>query len=710
MRVVALISGGKDSTYNMMQCVAAGHQVVALANLRPADKEGLTDELDSYMYQTVGHQAIDLYAEAMGLPLYRRTIEGSSMDTGRVYTECEGDEVEDLHKLLKLVKEAEDVEGVSVGAILSDYQRVRVENVCKRLNLQPLAFLWRRHQEELLSEMILAGVDAIVIKVAAFGLDPDKHLGRRLSQVRPHLRELSRKYGVHVCGEGGEFETFTLDCPLFRKRIVVDSSETVVHSADAFAPVAYLRFQQLHLEDKEAVGSSDALPASRCPCQASFETEGLCDPPEDHHEAETPSTGWEPSERESPSFRGSPECSARSPQGHQWISGISGRVAPPELESPAEAAEQAFGALRAILGARGLRLEDVVLVHLYVKSMADFAAINGVYGKEFHVCPPARVCVEVPLPEGIVLWMDCLVHQAPQIPEGAPHSGRHTMHVQSISHWAPANIGPYSQAIQVGDTIFCAGQIALIPCTMQLACGGIQTEAVISLGHVEKVLEAMSQGTGIRHVLSATCYVTHRGYASVARAAWLQHQRKGEAEDAPAGGHQTDCGTPLVVVVVPQLPRGACIEWHVIASIDDPPRRSHVALAKRSGDWQIVCDAAASSSGSCASISLTLGWSSPSAPSVGSEGVVSQELPALFRELLAVLQKTLQKLSTDSNLLPLCLRAFYGKGSMDAGKLQIGLREAAEEMFGDHAPAVVAVPVLDFPGHHVLHVACWLSA
>ncbi|OBS71592.1 hypothetical protein A6R68_13831, partial [Neotoma lepida] len=61
---------------------------------------------------------------------------------------------------------------------------------------------------------------------------------------------LSKKYGVHVCGEGGEYETFTLDCPLFKKKIVVDSSEVVIHSADAFAPVAYLRLSELHLEEK----------------------------------------------------------------------------------------------------------------------------------------------------------------------------------------------------------------------------------------------------------------------------------------------------------------------------------------------------------------------------------------------------------------------------------------------------------------------------
>uniref|UniRef100_A0A8D0D2V2 Diphthine--ammonia ligase n=1 Tax=Sander lucioperca TaxID=283035 RepID=A0A8D0D2V2_SANLU len=252
MKVVALISGGKDSCYNMMQCVVAGHRIVALANLRPAN----TDELDSYMYQTVGHQAIELYSEAMDLPLYRRTIQGSSLDTSRNYSVTEGDEVEDLYELLHLVKEKEGVEAVSVGAILSDYQRVRVENVCLRLGLQPLAYLWRRDQESLLSEMISSDLHAILIKVAAFGLDPEKHLGKPLADMEPYLKQLSQKYGVHICGEGGEYETFTLDCPLFKKKIVIDAAETVIHSADAFAPVGYLRFTEIHTENKDAVSQT----------------------------------------------------------------------------------------------------------------------------------------------------------------------------------------------------------------------------------------------------------------------------------------------------------------------------------------------------------------------------------------------------------------------------------------------------------------------
>jgi len=64
----------------------------------------ITDELDSYMYQTVGHHAIELYAEAMGLPLYRHTIQGTSKQTDKVYTPTQDDEVEDLLELLHKVK------------------------------------------------------------------------------------------------------------------------------------------------------------------------------------------------------------------------------------------------------------------------------------------------------------------------------------------------------------------------------------------------------------------------------------------------------------------------------------------------------------------------------------------------------------------------------------------------------------------------------
>ncbi|XP_010220935.1 PREDICTED: diphthine--ammonia ligase [Tinamus guttatus] len=394
------LSGGKDSCYNMMQCVAAGHQIVALANLRPAESTGQSDELDSYMYQTVGHQAIDLYADAMDLPLYRCFIKGTSVNTGRVYTTCEGDEVEDLYRLLKLVKDEEGVEGVSVGAILSDYQRIRVEDVCRRLNLQPLAYLWRRNQEILLKEMISSNIQAIIIKVAAFGLDPDKHLGKTLDQMEPLLLELSEKYGVHVCGEGGEYETFTLDCPLFKKKIVVDSSEVVLHSADAFAPVAYLHFLKLHLENKE--GASDPLMISSCSCELNCNDVNILPLSEEDEPQKILPVVWKSSiKHNSLNFTKTFGSSGKSPCGYQWFSGFTAHFLPSEGKSVQDAAKETFSSLQANVTSEGFKLKDIILVHLYMKSMNDFTAINSAYVAEFDLCPPARVCVETLLPDGV---------------------------------------------------------------------------------------------------------------------------------------------------------------------------------------------------------------------------------------------------------------------------------------------------------------------
>jgi len=78
-----------------------------------------------------------------------------------------------------------DAKGVSVGAILSNYQRVRVEHVCQRLSLTPLSYLWQRDQADLLSEMIAAGMEAVLIKVAGIGLTT-RHLEYLV--WLPHLR------------------------------------------------------------------------------------------------------------------------------------------------------------------------------------------------------------------------------------------------------------------------------------------------------------------------------------------------------------------------------------------------------------------------------------------------------------------------------------------------------------------------------------------
>ena len=91
---------------------------------------------------------------------------------------------------------------MSSGAILSNYQRIRVENVyaplfllsssCDRLGLISVAYMWEREQRALLRDIIQDGVVAVVIKTAAMGLDR-RHIGKTLNQLEPsaaHRRHL----------------------------------------------------------------------------------------------------------------------------------------------------------------------------------------------------------------------------------------------------------------------------------------------------------------------------------------------------------------------------------------------------------------------------------------------------------------------------------------------------------------------------------------
>lgn len=208
-----------------------------------------TDELDSYMYQTVGHQALQYYADAMQLPLYRGKTLGKAINQTMSYTPAadDDDEVEDLHRLLLKIRSDIDFDAVSVGAIQSAYQSVRVKNVCQRLGVRMLAYMWQRDQVRLLDEMHAVGIDAVLIKVASLGLD-ERHVGKSLCAMHAHLLALNERYGCNPCGEGGEFETLTLDCPLFVKRLVLDSTRTIVSSGD----VAHLHMESMHLEDKDA--------------------------------------------------------------------------------------------------------------------------------------------------------------------------------------------------------------------------------------------------------------------------------------------------------------------------------------------------------------------------------------------------------------------------------------------------------------------------
>lgn len=202
MKLAALISGGKDSVFAIHKALEEGHEVTHLINIIPARD-------DSYMYHSINLHMVELISAASEIPLIQQESSG-----------IKELELDDLTLALKRV----NVDGVSVGAIESQYQASRVQKICDSLGLEVYAPLWHRDPEELLNEMAKV-LDIRIVRVAAEGLD-SSWLGRPINvNSIENLKALNRRYMVHMAGEGGEYETVVLDAPFFKKRIEIVKSE-----------------------------------------------------------------------------------------------------------------------------------------------------------------------------------------------------------------------------------------------------------------------------------------------------------------------------------------------------------------------------------------------------------------------------------------------------------------------------------------------------
>ncbi len=199
MKVAALFSGGKDSTYALYVAQQMGWNVSDLLTIIPRGD-------DSMLYHIPNIDLTPLLSECLGICLSSQEAELG-----------EAQELDALRKVLGRV----DVEGLVMGTIASDYQKSRVDAVCHDLGIRCFAPLWRQNQASLLADYISAGFRILVTGVAAEGLD-ESWLGREIDdRARSELLELNRRRGLSPCGEGGEYETLVIDGPNFSKRLHV---------------------------------------------------------------------------------------------------------------------------------------------------------------------------------------------------------------------------------------------------------------------------------------------------------------------------------------------------------------------------------------------------------------------------------------------------------------------------------------------------------
>ncbi|ODV97959.1 hypothetical protein PACTADRAFT_53102 [Pachysolen tannophilus NRRL Y-2460] len=524
MKFVGLISGGKDSFFNILHCLANGHELICLGNLFPLDQS--RHELDSFMFQTVGHDIISYYEELCEVPLYRQPIVGSSTNQALEYSKTENDEIEDLFKLLSLVKSRHpDLEAVSVGAILSSYQRTRVEDVCQRLGLVSLSYLWQRNQLELMTEMCASGLDARLVKVAAIGLN-EKHLGKSISQVLPALVDLNAKYDVHICGEGGEFETIVLDAPFFLKKKLEIIDSLICKDGDNYDDVYYLKLK-VKVVDKNPTEIKDWENHVTIPNVLSENFQDIFDQLDDEEITENEKVIYDSIQVTTL------ESKIKEISNVIFISNLTSMK--PDLESQVL---DIFQTLSTILKKYHLSFENIQSSQLLLSSIDNFAQINSIYKKFFQKpLPPSRICIETILPKNTYLQLSVTVLKSLTTKRG--------IHIQSRSYWAPSNIGPYSQSIIDAENGIAtlSGQIPLIPSSM-LICNDCKLSTVLSLQHLDSVKNLIN----MQENLSITAFITKDYILKNVLKTWGLYQQNREK-------------TNLIIVKVTNLPASAIVEW-----------------------------------------------------------------------------------------------------------------------------------------------------
>jgi diphthine-ammonia ligase len=209
MKVGVLYSGGKDSTLAMLIAKNEGYDVSCLITIVSENKE-------SFMFHTPSISRVEVQAKMMGISLIIKETKGEKED-----------ELIDLESAILEGVEKYKIEGIISGAVESVYQASRIQRICNKLGIECFNPLWQKNQIELLEELIKNKFEAIIVGVFAYPLGED-FLGKRVDAgFINEMKKLNEKWGISPSGEGGEYETFVLNCSLFKRGLKVKSYKDI---------------------------------------------------------------------------------------------------------------------------------------------------------------------------------------------------------------------------------------------------------------------------------------------------------------------------------------------------------------------------------------------------------------------------------------------------------------------------------------------------
>jgi ABC transporter with metal-binding/Fe-S-binding domain ATP-binding protein len=202
MSWAALTSGGKDSILSCQKAIDNGKEVRFMVTARPKNR-------DSYMFHSANLDAVPVIARVSGMEY--------------VEIETHGRKEEELADLKAGLADL-DIEGVIAGAVASEYQAQRVKTITDNLGLELFTPLWHMDTELLLRE-VAERMDAMIVVTAAEGLD-ESFLGLHFNgELISRLKRVAAFRRINLAGEGGEYESLTLNAPFYSRPVTYSRSE-----------------------------------------------------------------------------------------------------------------------------------------------------------------------------------------------------------------------------------------------------------------------------------------------------------------------------------------------------------------------------------------------------------------------------------------------------------------------------------------------------
>jgi predicted ATP pyrophosphatase (TIGR00289 family) len=210
-RVAVLFSGGKDSTLAAFYTASMGFEPVLFTFVPKAE--------DSYMLHKPCLSLAPLQAKALGMEHHMLNVSGEKEK-----------EVEEMLGHLSRHK----IDGLSSGAVESEYQKQRVDYIGDSLGVPTYSFLWHRN-DAVMDDF--SYMEIVLVRASGYGITKD--------DVGKPFRIYGKKELINPFLEGGEGETAVLDAPFFKYRISILDSEI-----SSRGDVAELMVRDAALEEK----------------------------------------------------------------------------------------------------------------------------------------------------------------------------------------------------------------------------------------------------------------------------------------------------------------------------------------------------------------------------------------------------------------------------------------------------------------------------